>query len=968
MARFTFAIGNAKKVLALPLYGLGALASLPVPRADDLWVFGCGSGVGEGSLALLEHARSVNPSLRVVWLTRNERDAADAAKLGIRTAAARSPRGFWLTLRARVVVVTHGFGDANRFGVHGAFVVQLWHGIPFKHIHLDSPETLRVPLLSRFGFVRRAIRSAYVRSARGIQLFSTASPLAAARIRTAFGLPADRVVITGDPRDDVLATETRDGARAKVAALLGESSLAGRVLLYAPTWRDGAEDPLVPSAAEWQNIVSYLDSADALLLIRSHPLGAGDYSTGARLSPRIRMLGAQLQGDITPLLPAVDTLITDFSSIAFDYSLTGGMTLFLAPDVVTYSSSRGSYEPFSDFSGGFEATDWSGALDLLRKVDRTPATRAAMVDHTRWLAARVFSFTDGHNAARVYDEIAFRLGNGPTPGYLVPSLPLTIDSVELSDDSVLILTGTASRMPATVRLVGPRLALTGTVVVSGTDAGAGMGPGAGTGTGTGSVTSTGTHSSGGRSWTARIPLLTSRLGGPLLPPPSGRYRVRLLDAQGRVLDADVTAARLVPGLRPGLYRHSAPPFDTGVSVDLAAPLTETELGARNQTRLESRYRRAGRATGNSIFFESYYGQNVSSNPRGIDRAISRLLPGVTRYWSVVDASVEVPEGAVAILEHSEAWWQARASSRALVVNDWLRKRFRRRPGQTVLQTWHGTPLKQLALDRPGLRLRATLATRREKSHWSIMLAQNQFSADIFRSAYAFRGPIWQEGYPRNDILHDGERDSGGTSGGSAGSSSRTGGSGDAGSVRARLGIRKSAKVVLYAPTWRDDRPGKIDHLDVAGFSAALGRGYVTLIRGHSRSLQPGAEVVADGVLDVTGYPDISELFLIADALITDYSSVMFDFSVTGKPIYFFTPDLAHYRDELRGFYSDLLADAPGPVVSDPAELARLVRAQDPAQYAKRYAAWRARFNPLDDGHAGERVVKRMLAEGLIGEG
>jgi CDP-glycerol glycerophosphotransferase len=916
VARFTFATGNLKKVLALPLYGLGNLASVVVPRSNKLWIFASGSGVGEGSLALLLHTRAANPALRLVWLTRNSVDEANAKRFGIATASKRGPRGFWLTLRARVVVVTHGFGDANRFGVHGAYVVQLWHGIPFKHIHLDSPATVSIPVFSRFGIARRAIRAAYLRSARGIQLFPTASPIAAARIRTAFGLPANRVVVTGDPRDDVLASETRDGARAKVAALLGADRLAKTVILYAPTWRDGAEDPLIPTAADWKRLIAYLDATESMLLIRSHPLGAGDYSVGAELSPRIRLLGANLQGDITPLLPAVDTLITDYSSIAFDYSLVGGPMVFLAPDVLTYSSSRGSYEPFSDFTGGFEVVDWTGVVELLRERDKSAAVRKRMTDHTEWLAKRNYSFSDGGNTARVYDEIVSRLGNGAKPGYTVPALPLAIETVDLSEAAspVLTLTGTTrDRPPAEVLLAGPRRQLPGSLSVK------------------------------GKSWTATIPLLTSRFGGPDLPPPTGRYRVRLIDAQGRILDADVSAGRPPAGLRPGQFRFAVPAFDTAVSIDIAAPLSTAEIGARNQARLQAGYRRARRATRNSIFFESYYGQNVSSNPRGIDRALERMLPGVMRYWSVLDGSVEVPDGAVAVYEGSEAWWQARASSRALVVNDWLRKRFRKRRGQTVLQTWHGTPLKQLALDRPGVRLRTNLATRREKSHWSIMLAQNQFSADIFRSAYAFGGPIWQEGYPRDDILV----------------------SGDGAAIRSRLGIPKNAKVVLYAPTWRDDRPGKVDHLEAANFARDLGPGFVTLIRGHSRSMLPGVEVVAEGVIDVTSYPDISELFLVADALITDYSSVMFDFSVTGKPIYFFTPDLAHYRDDLRGFYFDLLADAPGPVLTDAAELARRVRASDTAEFADRYAAWRARFNPRDDGHAGERVVQRMLDEGLL---
>jgi CDP-glycerol glycerophosphotransferase len=127
-------------------------------------------------------------------------------------------------------------------------------------------------------------------------------------------------------------------------------------------------------------------------------------------------------------------------------------------------------------------------------------------------------------------------------------------------------------------------------------------------------------------------------------------------------------------------------------------------------------------------------------------------------------------------------------------------------------------------------------------------------------------------------------------------------------------------------------------------------------------------VHAPNVLDVTGYPDVSELFLVADALITDYSSVMFDFTVTGKPVFFFTPDLEHYARKLRGFYFDLVSVAPGPVVSTAEELVALVRDRDAVQrrFADRYRAWRERFNPRDDGRAADRVVQRLLAEGIIG--
>jgi CDP-glycerol glycerophosphotransferase len=464
----------------------------------------------------------------------------------------------------------------------------------------------------------------------------------------------------------------------------------------------------------------------------------------------------------------------------------------------------------------------------------------------------------------------------------------------------------------------------------------------------------------GERWSATIALTASRWGGPQLALPSATYTVSFLSGEAPVsysADAATLPARtLIEGVCAvtATARNAHGALDSAaLSIHVAAPLTEAEFGPKAQARLEAAYRAgstAGTAAGtaaaeNAIFFESFYGHNVSCNPLGIDRAVAELLPEVTRYWSVIDASVAVPEGAVAIIEGSEQWWRVRGAAKLLVVNDWLRKRFARRPHQKVLQTWHGTPLKKIALSRPGLRLRPALASIRERGMWNILLAQNDHSARTIRRAYAYTGPVWQEGYPRNDVLV----------------------TRDAAAIRRSLGIPHGVTVLLYAPTWRDDRPGHVDHLDVAAFAETLGSDYVTLIRGHSRSITPGTDVHGHRVLDVTSYPDISDLFLVADALITDYSSVMFDFSVTGKPLYFFAPDLDHYRAQLRGFYFDLGPVAPGPVVQDPAELVELVTHPDAVQkeFAERYTAWQERFNPHDDGNAGHRVVARLVAQGIL---
>ena len=885
-SRFTFAAGNARKLLGIPLYVAGGIAARLTRRDAKLWVFGSGSGIGEGALALHRHAAAVGRH-DLLWLTGSDIEDARAAELGIRSVRKDSRAGFRATLRAGVLVVTHGFGDVNRYATHGAFIVQLWHGIPLKHIQLDSAVTFSAP-----GPLRGLLSRAYRRSAQAYRLVPAASEVSAARLRTAFGLPASRVVVTGDPRDDVVLRRSRADARAELESLVGV--LPDEVVLYAPTWRDGAVDPTIPTAAEWVLIQDWLEDRDAVLLVRPHPHGVGAYAEG--LPARARLLAGPL--DVNRILPGVDRLVTDYSSIAFDFSLLGRPIAFLAPDVESYAGSRGLYEAYERFSGGTEVATWPALLERLGQ-DST--------GHARRLAERHHSYRDGANTARVYDEITTRLEGTRMAPSLTTGTVAPLDAATVVGDA-LRLSGPASLAPALVELRGSRVDLTGIVVVD------------------------------GDRWQADVPLRVARWGDAELPAPSGRYELRLSGSDGSTTAAPLPA---IESLVPGLVRLAS----EGPVLVLSPPLADDERGAAAQARLEAEYRSARVTAADAVFFESFYGQNASCNPRAIDAAVARLSPTTARYWSVVDLSVAVPEGAVPIIEGSRAWWRVRGEARLLVVNDWLRKRYKARPHQTVLQTWHGTMLKKIANDRPGQSLRATIASVLESRRWDVLLSQNDHSTQVLRRAYGFRGPVWQEGYPRDDGLA----------------------TPDGAEIRRRLGIEPGTTVVLYAPTWRDDRLAHVDHIDVAAFTDALGPEHVTLIRGHSRTLRVGQDVRGSNVIDVTGYPDVADLYLVADVLITDYSSVMFDFSVTGKPILFFTPDLEDYRRRLRGFYFDLLEAAPGPVVQDAAELVTLVKDREAvaADYADRYAAWRERFNPRDDGHASDRVVQRLIALGAI---
>jgi CDP-glycerol glycerophosphotransferase len=405
VASFSFSAGNAGKLVRIPLYAAGRLVTLLVPRSDDEWVFGCGAGIGDGALALWRVASAGGHP--AVWLTGSDQEAMDAAALGIPSVPKHSIRGFWRTARARVVVVTHGFGDANRYAISGAFVAQLWHGIPLKRIGLDSPATVRSGILPSSRIVRRLLSAMYRGAARRIDLLPAASHMVRGRLESAFGISDAQVPVTGEPRVDVLSQgrpdERRARARAAIAELVGHVGGA-RLVLYAPTWRDGAPDPAVPTAEEWRALVDALDGRDAVLLVRSHPLGAGEYDVPFE-TDRVRALGSGIVRDVTPLLSGLDALVTDYSSLVFDTALVPLPVVFLAPDVGAYGRERGFYGRYADVAGTDVASSWTEAIRQLSAVLDDPQERERRLARARELDAQVHAFADGRNTARVYHAI-----------------------------------------------------------------------------------------------------------------------------------------------------------------------------------------------------------------------------------------------------------------------------------------------------------------------------------------------------------------------------------------------------------------------------------------------------------------------------------------------------------------------------------------------------------------------------------
>jgi CDP-glycerol glycerophosphotransferase len=301
-----------------------------------------------------------------------------------------------------------------------------------------------------------------------------------------------------------------------------------------------------------------------------------------------------------------------------------------------------------------------------------------------------------------------------------------------------------------------------------------------------------------------------------------------------------------------------------------------------------------------------------------------------------------------------------ATAKYLVNNSAFPWYFKKVEGQVYLQTWHGTPLKRLVRDIEAGKVSAQyLSTmRKESTAWDYLISPSAYATKCFESAFSFpikngSGKVLEVGYPRNDRL-------------SASADERVT---TRNRVRKQLGVEsEQTQLVLYAPTWRDTNRNPVGTLQTVNYidaSTKLPKGFQLMYRGHSMTLDAHNSKTANGAIDVTNYPDITELFLAADVLITDYSSVMFDFAVTGKPMIFLAPDIQKYVAD-RGFYFDFVSEAPGPICDNTDEVMTALESIKDApsefgkQYAKRYKAWQAKFNPLEDGKATARVIAAVF--------
>ena len=372
-----------------------------------------------------------------------------------------------------------------------------------------------------------------------------------------------------------------------------------------------------------------------------------------------------------------------------------------------------------------------------------------------------------------------------------------------------------------------------------------------------------------------------------------------------------------------------------------------ESGAREMA-LRCWYWKAPRRLRRQIYLQCLDGDHATDTQLALANELARRdLAQVV--WGVKGNDRYVPEGQAKVVIGTADYYDALANSRVLCFNHDLPGHLVSHPGQTVIQTFHGHPFKAMGipwwhhLGQNPAQIRLNLERRQR---WDVLLSPSPLASRLYGECFPVRAEVWEIGAPRNDLLARPP-------------------AGPRYQVRARLGIRPDQVAVLYAPTYRDYATTDPWHAPLVGIAdpgrlaRRLGRQYQVLLRGHpsNRHVRQGR---FPGVIDVTGYKQINELLLASDIGLFDYSSVRFDYTLTGKPMAYHTPDQQLYFESHPALwpYEDTLA---GPRTTEESDLPEAINAalSNREQWAPSRQALQALVAPQDDGRSAARLAARI---------
>lgn len=366
-----------------------------------------------------------------------------------------------------------------------------------------------------------------------------------------------------------------------------------------------------------------------------------------------------------------------------------------------------------------------------------------------------------------------------------------------------------------------------------------------------------------------------------------------------------------------------------------------------------------------VIFISFHGRGYTDNPKAIYEQMRKdpKCDGFRYIWFIKhhkDKNITI-DGAKVKEYLSIPYFINMAKAKYWIANCKLPNYMSKKTNQVYLQTWHGTPLKRLAHDiivpegttfyRSGLsaeEMRSTYDV--DVARYNYMISPNAFCTDVFQKAFRInKERLIETGYPRNDCLYTTTDD-------------------EITKIKKKLHLPLNKKVVLYAPTWRDNSFNTSGYtfelkVDFHLWKQILGDDYVVIFKPHYLIVNKNANdpSLQGFIYNIDASEEISDLYLISDILVTDYSSVFFDYANLKRPIYFYMYDLEEYKEELRGFYLDIHFDLPGPIAIDELDLLNKIKNANEFDFNK-LKKFNQRFNHIEDGNSAQRVIDIVFHE------
>ncbi|MBN7275441.1 CDP-glycerol glycerophosphotransferase family protein [Ligilactobacillus pobuzihii] len=361
----------------------------------------------------------------------------------------------------------------------------------------------------------------------------------------------------------------------------------------------------------------------------------------------------------------------------------------------------------------------------------------------------------------------------------------------------------------------------------------------------------------------------------------------------------------------------------------------------------------------TVLFVSFGGKSYSDSPRYLFEYMKKQ-PKFSDYrfvWAL--NSPKKIEGAETVKFNSFKYFYVLLQAKYWFFNSKMAPYYYKKPSQIYLQTWHGTPLKRLGHDIADngstyYRSRQTYdqmvtSYDNDSRHWDYLVSPNAFSSEVFSSAFNFpRKKMLETGYPRMDRLVENDQS-------------------EVTKLKQEFGIPSDKKVILYAPTWRDNSFALSGYtfqlqVDFHKWYSALGDNYVVIFKPHYliASNYEVPDDLTDFVFLMGANADIDDAYLMSDVLVTDYSSVFFDYAVLDRPIYFYMYDFDEYEGELRGFYLNVPEDLPNSIDKTEDELLAEIKHGD-FDY-ERLAKFNQRFNLWNDGRSSAKIIAEVFDE------